>query len=79
MTKAAHYSHSAHQIPNLESQHFRLGSQHGDLDRYQNSITCSFYHLGLLHKALSQSVHNFLSNFANRKTERQAKQTLLKT
>ena len=51
-------------------------SQHGDPDRYQNLITCSFYRPGPLYKILSQSVHNYLSNVANSKqTERQDKQT----
>ena len=36
----------------------------------------SFYHPGPLHKISSQSVHNFLSNIANKQTERQTnKQT----
>ena len=47
---------------------FLLDSQHGDLDCYQNLITCSFYHPGLLHKISVQPVHKLLSNVANRQT-----------
>ena len=49
----------------------QLGSQHGDPDRYQNLITCSFYHPGPLHKISAQCIDNFLSNVANRQTDKQ--------
>ena len=54
---------------------FWLGSQHGDTDHHQNLITCSFYHPGPLHKISSQSVHNALSNVANKKDIKTDKQT----
>ena len=44
---------------------------YSNLDRNQSLITYSFYHSGPLHKLLSQSVHNILSNVANKQTERQ--------
>ena len=46
-----------------------------DPDRDPNLITCSFYHPEPLHKISSQSVHKFLSNVANRQTDKQTKQT----
>ena len=63
---------------------FKLGSQHGDPDHNENEITCSFYHLGPLHKISSQSFHNFLSNIAKGQTDRKTnkhtnKPMLLKT
>ena len=41
-----------------------------DPDRFQNLITCSFSHPKPLHKISLQSVRNFLSNIADRQTDR---------
>ena len=54
---------------------FPMGSQHGDLDCYQNLITSFFYHTGPFDKNSSQSIHNFLSNAANKQTEKQTNAT----
>ena len=42
---------------------------------HQNVISSSLYYPGLLHKILSQSVHNFLSNVVHRQTDRQTNAT----
>ena len=47
-----------------------MDSQHGDPDYNQNLMTYYDYHLGLLHKIPLQSVQKFLSNDANRETDR---------
>ena len=54
---------------------FPLDSQPGDPELHQILITCFFYHPGRLSKMSSQSVYNFLSNVANRQTDRQTNTT----
>ena len=48
-----------------------------DLDRYQNLLTCFFYHPGPLYKISSQSVHDCLSNVANRQSDKLTNKPLL--
>ena len=50
---------------------FPTEQSHGDPDQQQNFITCFFYHPRPLHGILLQSICNFLSNVANRQTDRQ--------
>ena len=45
-------------------------------DHHQNLTSSSLHYAGLLHKMLSQSVHNFLSNLVHTQTNKQTnKQT----
>ena len=60
----------------LQISHFltyftHLRSIYEDPDCHQNSIICSSYHHRPLHKISSRSVHNFMSNVANRQTSKQ--------
>ena len=40
-------------------------------DHHQSLTSSSLYYAGLLHKMLSQSVHNFLSNVVHKQTNKQ--------
>ena len=40
-------------------------------DHHQNLISSSLYYSGPVHKILSQSIHNFLSNVVHRQTNKQ--------
>ena len=51
----------------------KAGSPERDPDCHQKFNRCSFYHNRPLHKKnSSQSIHNFLSNVANKQTDKQA-------
>ena len=53
---------------------FWLLNTMGSLVAFHNLITCSLYHLPLLHKISLQPRHNFLSNAAYRQTDKQTNQ-----
>ena len=73
-----HYlHHNLDMLPLLRCLFAHLLILH-DPDHHQNLISSSLYYSGPLHKILSQSVHNFLSNVVHRLTnQRYQKHNLL--
>ena len=51
--------------------HFPVLRLKGELDHLQNLNSCSLYHCRAILKISSKSVNSFLSNVANRETDRQ--------